>query len=470
MSANLIERQPADVSVLRVPPHDLAAEQSVLGALMLDPGAMTKVADWLVEDDFYRRDHRLIFRAITELQRRGTPCDAITLGDWFDDNGLMDLIGNMGYLVELANTTPSAANIVAYGEIVVERSRLRALIASGTEIVEAAWSRQADSQIIAADSVRSLTGLQSINVRGGLEPVKGAMRKFHAQVIERYERGPGLIGDPWPWEALNERTNGLRDGVLYIVGGRPSMGKSIFGLQAAVFSAMAGRRTAFFSIEMGAEECMGRAVACVARIPHNWVEHPNDSDHDAELYWSRMEDAISRVTNSPMILDESPAISSRQMVARADRAHLQAPLRLVVIDHMHDMLIDPKNARFDYGQITQDAKSMAKRYRCPVILLAQLNREAAKRGDKRPTLADLRESGEIEQKGDVILFLHREDYYTPGDMNGAVEVIPAKGRNIHIGGKPIYLHNQFSEMRMEDWKGPLPVSSEKSNPKRGFNS
>jgi replicative DNA helicase len=299
--------------------------------------------------------------------------------------------------------------------------------------------------------------------------VRNAMRKFNTQIMERYNAGPGLIGDPWPWQDLNDRTNGLRNGVLYIVGGRPSMGKSIFGLQAAVFSALAGRRTAFFSIEMGAEECMGRAVACVGRIPHAWAEHPNDTDEDADLYWGRLSDAMERITKSPLILDETPSLSTRQLIARADRAHLQAPLRLVVIDHMHDMQIDPKNARFDYGQITQDAKSMAKRYGCPVILLAQLNREAAKRGDKRPTLADLRESGEIEQKGDVILFLHRQEYYVEGDMPGVVEIIPAKGRNIRVG-KPIYLSNQFSEMRMDDWIGPIPVSSESKQPARGFNA
>jgi replicative DNA helicase len=452
-------RQPNDVEMLRVPPHDTAAEQSVLGGLMIDPDSLVKISDWLAEADFYRKDHRLIFRAINHLSEKGSPVDTLTVMDWFDANGLSEIIGGSSYLYELNSATPSSANIVAYAEIVAEHSRLRSVINAGSAMVESAYNRKADSQLIIADSVNDLSAMQSSKLRGGLEPAKVAMKKFGAQIMERYSRGPGLIGDPWPWKALNERTNGLRDGTLYIVGGRPSMGKSIFGLQTAINSAMAGRRTAFFSIEMGAEECMGRATACVGRIPHNWVDHPTDEDPDAQLYWSRLTDTMQRITDSPLIIDETPALSSRQLVARANRAHMQAPLRLIVIDHMHDMDVDAKNARFDYGKITQDAKSMAKRFRCPVILLAQLNREASKRNDKRPTLTDLRESGEIEAKGDVILFLHREDYYTPGSMSGAVEIIPAKGRNIRVGD-PIILQNVFSEMRMDDWIGPLPVREE----------
>ena len=461
------ERDSSNVEALRIPPHAIDAEQAVLGGLMLAPDSMPKVADWLVEADFYRADHRMIFRAIVGLIARSSPVDPVTLADWFDANGLADAVGGMNYLIELSDATASAANIVAYAEIVVEKSRLRAAIDAGMSLAESAWKRGADSQQIIATATHDLMQMQASKLRGSLEPVKVAMRKFNAQIMERYNAGPGLIGAPWPWKGLNERTNGLRNGVLYIVGGRPSMGKSIFGLQAAVYSALKGNRTAFFSIEMGAEECMGRAVACFGRIPHAWVEHPNDSDQDADLYWGRMTDAIHRITESPLLLDETPAISTRQMVARADRAHMQSPLRLVVIDHMHDMLIDPKNARFDYGQIAQDAKSMAKRYGCPVILLAQLNREAAKRGDSRPKLPDLRESGEIEQKGDVILFLHRQEYYLEGDMPGCVEIIPAKGRNIRVG-KSIYLQNSFNEMRMDEWIGPDPISTSKDSQKRGF--
>ena len=458
MSAQL-DRMPLDVATLRVPPHDLGAEQSVLGGLMLAPDAMAKVSDWLTEADFYRADHRLIFRAITTLIDRKSPVDAVTLGDWFDANDLAGMMGGIGYLIELANSTPSAANIVAYAEIVVEKARLRSVISAGTQLAEAAWGRGADSQQLIATAAHDLAQMQASKLRGGLEPAKVGMKRMQTELMARYQRGPALLGQPWPWKGLNDCTKGLRDGVLYVVGARPSMGKSIFGLQTAVFSALRGSNTAFFSVEMGADECMGRAVACVGEIPHDWVESPNDKDIDAEFYWVRLTDATQRIIESPLLIDETPAISINQLMARARRAHMQKPLRLIVVDHMHDMAIDPKQARFEYGLIAQGAKTLAKELHCPVILLAQLNRSSAVAG-KRPTMTDLRESGEIEQKADVILFLHREDYHDKNThLKGVVEVIPSKGRNIRTGST-IYLQNTFSEMRMQDWIGDLPEAPE----------
>jgi replicative DNA helicase len=434
-------------------PQAIDAEQAVLGMLMLVPETLPKVSDWLTEGDFFREDHRLIYRAIVGLVGRGNPVDPVTLGEWFQANGLSDRLESIAYLIELSNGTASAANIVAHAEIVVEKSRLRAAMDIARHASQTAMAPGADSQTIIADAMHSLSTMQASKIHGGLESAKVAMAKAYHDIQESYRRGPGLLGQPWPWKGLNDCTKGLRDGVLYIVGARPSMGKSIFGLQVAIFSALRENRTAFFSVEMGAAECMKRGIACVGQIPHDWVEHPNDSHEDAEFFWPRMTDAVQRIRDSELLVDETPAISGRQMIARARRAHLQKPLRLVVVDHMHDMEIDPKNARFDYGAITQLGKTMAKEFGCPVILLAQLNRSNA---GKRPTMTDLRESGEIEQKGDVILFLHREDYYKKGEMEGVVEVIPAKGRNIRTG-ETIYLQNTFSEMRMQDWVGPLPL-------------
>jgi replicative DNA helicase len=461
---------PSEVAEPPLPPHDLAAEQAVIGGLMLSPESLAKVSDWLMESDFFRKDHRLIFRAVSELQRRGSPCDAVTLGDWFESNGLAEMAGGAGYLIELANSTPSAANIVAYAEIVVEKSRLRAVIATGKRITASAAARGAESQQIIGNAAHELAQLQASKLHGALEPVKGAMKRMQVELMARYQRGPGLLGLPWPWRDLNDCTKGLRDGVLYVVGGRPSMGKSIFGLQTAVFTALHGNNTAFFSVEMGAQECMVRAVACVGEIPLDWVENPAKEDEDSEFFWARLADATQRIVDSPLLMDETPSITIDQMMARARRAHMQKPLRLVVLDHMHDMGTDAKReVRHEYGRIAQGAKTLAKELRCPVILLAQLNRSIAGRADKRPTMTDLRESGEIEQKADVILFLHREDYYDRDThLQGVVEVIPAKGRNIRTG-KPIALQNTFSEMRMQDWDGHLPAAPSKpSTATRGF--
>ena len=456
MNAMLAERTPADVEALRVPPQAIDAEQAVLGGLMLAPQTLPKVADWLTESDFYRKDHRAIYRAITALIARGSPVDAVTLGDWFEANGLAELIGGPAYLYDLTAATASAANLVAYAEIVVERSRCRTLIDEGSKLVETAWKPGTDPQYAIAETMHALSQLQASKLRGGLESIKPAMQRMHDELKARYQRGPGLLGEPWPWKELNDVTKGLRDGVLYVVGARPSMGKSIFALQTAIFNAMRGNNTAFFSVEMGAEECMARAVACVGMLPHDWVENPAKEDSDAEWNWSRLARATEQILQAPLLIDETPGLTVEQLMARCRRAHLQKPLRLIVVDHMHDMGLDAKREqRHEYGRIAQAAKTLAKELGCPVILLAQLNR---KNVGNRPSLTDLRESGEIEQKADVVLFLHREDYYNPLQMKGAVEVIPAKGRNLRVG-QSIYLQNTFSEMRMQDWIGDRPVMS-----------
>ncbi len=473
MSAQLSgERERASISELRIPPHAIDAEQAVLGGLMLAPDSLAKIADWLNEGDFYRKDHRLIYRAVTELIKHGSPVDVVTMMDWFDTNGLSDMIGGQAYLIELDAATASAANLVAYAEIVVEKSRLRAAIDAGVTLTEAAWARGADSQQIIATAAHSLAQMQASKLRGGLEPAIVGMRRMQTELMARYQQGPKLLGQPWPWHELNQTTKGLRDGELYVVGARPNMGKSIFALQAALNVALAGGRVAYFSVEMTADQCMSRAVACVGEIPHDWVENPAQEDIDAEFWWSRLNEATNKIISSPLLIDDTPAISIDQLTARARREHMKSPIRLVVVDHMHDMQLDPsREVRHEYGRITQGAKTLAKEFRCPVVLLAQLNRASANRGDKRPTMTDLRESGEIEQKADVILFLHREDYYTPGThLKGLVEVIVAKGRSIRTGGT-IDLRNVFSEMRMEGWEGPRPAPSEsdyKPKPKMGF--
>ena len=466
------ERGGAALEQLRVPPHAIDAEQAVLGGLMFDPSALAKISDWLSEGDFYRKDHRLIYRAIITLIGRNDPVDPVTMGDWFDANDLSEMVGGASYMVEIANATPSAANIVAYAEIVIEKARLRSAIDIGTKLAESAWSRGAESQQIMSEAQHALSQMQISKLRGALEPVKGAMKRMYAELLARFNRGPGLLGQPWPWQDLNAATKGLRDGVLYIVGARPSMGKSVFALQTAVNNALNGNRTALFSVEMTAEECMARAVACFGRIPHEWVESPANEDEDAELHWTHLTQATEQILNAPLLIDETPGISSKQLMARVRRAHLQEPIRLLVIDHMHDMKIDPKReARFEYGDIAQDAKTLAKELRCPVVLLTQLNRSAANRADKRPTLTDLRESGEIEQKADVVLFLHREDYYDKDSvMSGTVEIIPAKGRNLRLGDAVI-LKNSFSEMRMDDLLGERPlrhVNATSKQKQRGF--
>lgn len=457
---------PGRVDALRIPPHDIGAEQAVLGALMLDKGAMAKVADWITEEDFYRRDHQIIFRAIAVLAEQSKPCDAITMAEWFEGQGLTEQVGGSAYVVELASTTPSAANIVAYAEIVVERSRLRTAIDIGTSLANAAFTPGTSSADAFAEAQHAVMQVAGAGRAGGLAPAKAALRAVFHETKERWERGPALIGLPTPWSAINDATRGLRPGALYIVAGRPSMGKSIMGVQLAAFCAVREARTAMFTVEMTAQECMQRACAALGGIPHDWLEAPT-KDGEGGDQWDALGGVIAKLNAAPLLIDETPSLRAEQLMARARREHQRAPLQLIVVDHLHDMYRDPKKeARHAYGDIVQSAKTLAKELNVPVVMLAQLNRSVAGRSDKRPVMTDLRESGEIEQKADVILFLHREDYYDQDThLKGVVEVIPAKGRNIRVG-QTIHLANDFERMRMLDWDGPLP---ERSAPNHGKN-
>lgn len=440
---------------MRSLPQAIDAEQAVLGALMLDAGSLAKISDWLEEGDFYRRDHQAIYRAVSHLASEGKPCDPVTMMDWFDNNGLAEIVDGGAYIIELANNTSSAANIVAYAEIVREKSKLRTAIETGTQMMESAWKPGSQAGMVVAEAMHSLSQL-SVERRGGLEPVKPALQKLLKQMAERFANGDKdkMIGLPTPWHDINELTRGLRDGNLYIIGARPSMGKSIMSGQLAAFTAVRGDRVAWFSVEMTSEECMSRAVAAIGEVPHQFVEYPAQDDPEQDVYWPRITRANELLMDADLIIDDTPSISIRQLKARARRAHLQKPIRLIVIDHMHDMKIDPKQARFDYGEIAQGAKDLAKEFRCPVILVAQLNRNLTNRANPRPVLSDLRESGEIEQKADVVLFVHCDP-----DTPEAVEIIPAKGRNLKIDG-PIYLQKHYDKMRMDDWQGPYPVRNQ----------
>lgn len=447
-------------SILRVPPHSVEAEAAVLGGIMLANESLAKIADWVKPDDFYRREHRLIFQAITELAGRKQPFDAVTLAEWFQRNGDAQV---SGYAMEIASTTPGAANIVAWAEIVAEKAKLRTLIEAGTQLAGGAFDGGTDSESLVANALHRLTAMQANRARGGLESAKIALKSLYARMAESWERGPKLLGLPTPWHDLNERLNGLRDGNVYIIAGRPSMGKSVMGGQLAFFNALRGNRVAWFSVEMTAEECAARAVACIADVDYRWVEQPDAKDPDADTKWAAVGRANEALVTAPLLIDATPGMAIAQVMARARRAHMQSPLRLIVIDHMHDMKIDPKQARFDYGAIVQGGKELAKEFRCPVVIIAQLNREVKNRASKRPTLTDLRESGEIEQKADVVLLLHREDYYDANVMPGAAEVIIGKGRNI-ARGEPIILRHRFDRMRFEDWTGPKPTRGTQKNP------
>ena len=458
------------VDGLRMPPHHIEAEQSVLGGLMLAADAYDRISDWLHEDDFYRKDHRLIFRAIRELIERKTPCDAVTLADWFGDNGLAEMIGGMSYLIELANNTPSAANIVAYAEIVAEKSKLRRSIDIGQQLQEGAWAPGAEAAQVAAVASEQLSELSSSSQRSGLLGVKGALQEYWKDAAASLKSGPQLLGLATPWNSVNEALCGLEPATVYVVAARPNMGKSAFAYQLLGHVAMTAGSAAGFTLESSAKRGMTRMIASFGRLPFNFARQP-DSDPRHEEYWPRMTNAIAQLNAAPILIDDTPGISIEQFEARVRRAHKQTPLKFVFLDHIHTMALDPdREQRHEYGRIIRRAKVIAHDLNIPIVLFAQLSRALEQRSDKRPRMSDIRESGELEQEADVILFLYREDYYEKGThLAGIVEVIVGKGRDIETG-KTIYLANRFDQMRLENYDGLPPEPPRQQQQKGGWGS
>ncbi len=440
--------------LIRIPPNAMEAEQSVLGALMMVNAHLSKVSDWLLPEDFYSARHQAVYRAILEIAPE--PFDSLTVGDWFDSNGKAELVDNGAYLGELVSGTASAANIISYAEIVKERSQRRQCIEIGTELALRGFEPGGmDVHEIAADAGRRMQDLRGSDRMGGLVQSSGTLNDFYNDLISRHENGGGVSGVPYPWAEVNAATYGLQDGELTIIAGRPSMGKSILGLNMATHAALSGLNVGLFSLEMTARQINRRNIASIGKVPYSWLLAPKTEGERDTDYTPHVANAIRALKGVSLQIDESAGLTIDQIVARARRAHMQRPIRLLMLDHMHDVALPGKReARFEVEAIADAGKMLAKEFKCPAVWLAQLNRGLEARADKRPMMSDLRESGAIEQKADVIWFVYREDYYqrlnTGWKPRHDVELIMGKGRDLEVGA-PIILREDYGYMTASDW-------------------
>jgi replicative DNA helicase len=439
------------------PPAAIEAEQSVLGGLMLRPEALTEISDWLHTSDFFRRDHQLIFDCIVDIVTKGEPVDAVTLGEWFEANGVSSLIGGSRYVLELANSTPSAANIVAYAEIVLEKSRLRQAMDVAHTLSSSAMQRSATSALVVAEAMNALARLTTETRHGGLKPVRDSVKAWFQRFLARHESKERMTGVVTPFHDLNEATLGLQPGEVIILAARPSMGKSALGHQIATFAALRGVHTAEFSLEMRAEQLAERSLAAIGTVPHVALRDPSQMQDE---HWPRLTSATTMLKEAALHIDDEAALTAQQIVMRAKRQNLRQRLGLIVIDHLHEVRRPGKDKIQELGDAVRAFKAMAKQLHVPVLLLAQLNRSVAGRADPRPTLSDLRESGSIEEVGDVIFFLHRQEYYDrETHLRGVAELILGKGRDLPAG-HTIYLASNLNYMRFDDWVGALPERPE----------
>lgn len=458
MSARPGFREDRELSQLRVPPHSVEAEQAVLGALLLTGDHWHVVAGKLTAGDFYRLDHRLLWDAIAAQVEAGQPYDWLTVDARLEAQGQAERIGR-GYTTELATTTPSAANILGYAEIVADRAGRRRLIEVGTGMVNDGFSadgRPLDE--LMADANHRLAEMLPTDA-GGMVRLADALTEWWEQFSTRYEASAPLIGLPTPWEEYNRVTGGLIDQELTILAGRPSMGKSVLGFGMANHLAVErGEKVGVFSLETNRRSYLNRLVAARAQVPYAFVRAPNrDSDDD---YTQRMALALRDIRRAPLFIDDTPSITARQFEARARAMHRREGLRMLLVDHIHEFKIDPTLARFEYGAVAGAGARLAKELGIPVVMLAQLNRSVGSRADKWPIMSDLRESGDLEQKADVVVFVHREDYYDRNThLKGLVGLEFAKGRDIKAGER-IFLRQRFDQMRADDLDGPIPEAPE----------
>ena len=427
--------QDSQVELLKLPPHSIEAEQSVLGGLLLDNTAWDRIGDLIAEADFYRADHRLIYRHISKLIDNNRPADVITVAESLESTKELQSVGGMAYLGALATNTPSAANIRRYAEIVRDRAVLRKLAEVATTIADSAYNpmgRDASQLLDEAESKVFEIAEQGARGKQGFQD----MPPLLTQVVERidllYNRDnpSDVTGVPTGFIDLDRMTAGLQPGDLVIVAGRPAMGKTSMALNIAEHVALqSGLPVGIFSMEMASTQLVMRMLGSVGKLDQHKLRTGRLQDQD----WQRLTEAVGKLNDAPIHVDETAALNPLELRARARRLHRQyKQLGLIVVDYLQLMSAssDGENRATELSEISRSIKSLAKELDCPVMALSQLNRSLEQRPNKRPVMSDLRESGAIEQDADLIVFIYRDEVYNEDSPDkGTAEIIIAKQRN-----------------------------------------
>jgi replicative DNA helicase len=417
---------------LRVPPHSVEAEQSTLGALMLEATAWDTVADVLTAQDFYRADHRLIFEAAAAVSEQGKPIDVLTLSEHLERHGKLEDAGGLAYLGTLARDTPSAVNLRAYAEIVRERALLRRLIEVGTGIATSAFNSEGRSaRELVDDAERHVFEIAEAGAHGrsGLISVRSILPSVVDGIDRRFRSPDKITGVASGFSQIDQLTGGLQGGDLIIIAGRPSMGKTTLAVNIAENAAIgAAVPCAIFSMEMSAEQLSLRMISSLGRINQSNLRTGRLSDED----WPRIDSAMNQLSQAPIFIDETPALTPTELRARARRLKREHKLGLVVVDYLQLMHVPGtrENRATEISEISRTLKALARELSVPVIALSQLNRSVEQRVEKRPVMSDLRESGALEQDADVIFMIYREEVYEPSTARkGIADIIIAKQRN-----------------------------------------
>jgi len=435
-----------DASLYKVPPQNLDAEQSILGGILLDNQALNAVLEVLTHQDFYSEAHRKIFLAITELAERNEPSDLVTLGSFLKDKNQLDAIGGTSYLATLVESVPSAANISAYAKLVKEKSVLRQLITTATGIVTRSYGTGADVDQLLDEAEHAIFEISEHKIRPSFYPMKDIIKDSFRTIERLYERKELVTGVPTGFGKIDEITSGLQNSDLIIIAGRPSMGKTAFALNIAEHVALEENiAVAIFSLEMAKEQLAMRMFSSIAKVNSQKLRRGFVGETD----WPKLTTAAGRLSEAPIFIDDTPAITVLEMKAKARRLKADKGLGLVILDYLQLMRSGgSKDSREqEISEISRSLKALAKELAVPVIALSQLNRKVEDRTNRRPQMADLRESGAIEQDADVIAFIYRDEVYNKSEDNterGFAEIIIGKQRNGPTGTVKLVFQEQFT--------------------------
>ncbi|CEO40472.1 replicative DNA helicase [Photobacterium kishitanii] len=446
------------MDAIKMPPHSLEAEQSVLGGLMLDNERWDTVAEKVVAKDFYSRPHRIIFEATAALLEGGQPLDLITLSEHLERSDKLDDVGGFAYLAELAKNTPSAANILAYADIVRERALIRDMIGVANEIADAGYDpqgRTSEDLLDMAESKVFAIAEQRTNDKEGPQNVDTILERTLERIELLYQSPQdGVTGVSTGFTDLNKKTAGLQGSDLIIVAARPSMGKTTFAMNLCENAAMDQEKPVLiFSLEMPAEQIMMRMLASLSRVDQTKIRTGQLDDED----WARISSTMGILMQKKnMFIDDSSGLTPTEVRSRARRiARDNGGLSMIMIDYLQLMRVPglQENRTLEIAEISRSLKALAKELNVPVVALSQLNRSLEQRADKRPVNSDLRESGAIEQDADLIMFIYRDEvYHEDSALKGIAEIILGKQRNGPIGTVRLTFQGQFS--RFDNYAGP----------------
>ncbi len=428
----------------RLPPQNLEAEQAVLGGIMLDNDAINRVVEFITPEDFYRESHRKIFRAMLDLSEKGEPIDLITLSNLLKSQEALETVGGATYLSLLVDTIPTAANSTTYSKIIREKSILRRLIHGATEIIARSYEPSDTIDQFLDQSEKIIFEIAQRRIQQSFFPMKDIVMESYKQIEKLSERRDMVTGVPTGYVELDRMTSGLQASDLVVIAGRPSMGKTALALCIAVNAAVKKKiPCAIFSLEMSKEQLAQRMLCMEARIDSSKLRGGFMSESD----WPRLTHAAGELSEAPIFVDDTAAINVLEMRAKARRLQKEHGLGLVIVDYLQLMrgLTPTDNREREISEISRSLKALAKEIRVPVVALSQLNRMVENRRPPIPIMADLRESGAIEQDADLILFLYREEVYDRETVNrGVAEVIIGKQRNGPVGTTKLAFLSSFT--------------------------